>query len=61
MSSYQVGVTRENGLWVADIWAPELGPAATDSVHFADFEAEVRDLIAGLTDSEPDDLEPTWR
>ena len=61
MSSYQVEVTREDGLWVADIWAPELGPAATDTVHFADLEAEVRDLIAGLTDSEPDDFELTWR
>jgi hypothetical protein len=61
MSSYQVEVTREDGLWVADIWAPELGPAATDTVHFADLEAEVRDLIAGLTDSEPEDVELTWR
>jgi DNA-directed RNA polymerase specialized sigma24 family protein len=61
MSSYQVAVTREDGLWVADIWAPEFGPAATDTVHFADLEAEVRDLIAGLTDSEPDAFELTWR
>jgi hypothetical protein len=61
MSSYQVEVTREDGLWVADIWAPELGPAATDTVHFADLEAEVRDLIAGLADSGPDDFELTWR
>ena len=61
MSSYRVEVTREDGLWVADIWALELGPAATDTVHFADLEAEVRDLIAGLTDSEPEDLELTWR
>lgn len=35
--------------------------AATDTVHFADLEAEVRDLIAGLTDSEPADFELTWR
>ena len=61
MSSYRVEVTREDGVWVADIWAPELGPAATDTVHFADLEAEVRDLIAGLTDREPGDLELTWR
>lgn len=61
MSSYQVEVTREDGLWVADIWAPGLGPAATDTVRFADLEAEVRDLIAGLTDSEPADFELTWR
>ena len=61
MSSYQVEVTREDGRWVADIWAPELGPAATDTLHFADLEAEVRDLIAGLTDSKPEDFELTWR
>jgi len=61
MSSYRVEVTREDGLWVADIWAPELGPAATDTVHFADLEAEVHDLIAGLIDSEPADFELTWR
>jgi DNA-directed RNA polymerase specialized sigma24 family protein len=61
MSSYQVEVTREDGLWVADIWAPELGPAATDTAHFADLEAEVRDLLAGLTDSEPGHVELTWR
>lgn len=61
MSSYQIEVTREDGLWVADVWAPGLGPAATDTVRFADLEAEVRDLIAGLTDSEPADFELTWR
>jgi hypothetical protein len=61
MSSYQVEVTREDGLWVADIWGPELGPAATDTVRFADLDAEVRDLIAGLTDTEPGDCELTWR
>jgi len=61
MSGYQVEVTREDGLWVADIWGPELGPAATDTVHFADLESEVRDLIAGLTDTEPGDFELTWR
>jgi hypothetical protein len=61
MSSYRVEVTREDGLWVADIWAPELGPAATDTVHFADLEAEVRDLVAGLTDRGPEDFELTWR
>ena len=61
MSSYQVEVTREDGLWVADIWGPELGPAATDTVHFADLETEVRDLIAGLTDTDPSDFGLTWR
>jgi hypothetical protein len=61
MNTYEVEVTREDGLWVADIHGPGLGPAATDTVHFADLEAEVRDLIAGLTDSDPREFELTWR
>jgi len=61
MNTYQVEVTREDGLWVADIWGPELGPAATDTVHFADLETEVRDLIAGLTDTGPGEFGLTWR
>jgi hypothetical protein len=61
MSSYQVAAARENGLWVADIRGPGLGPAATDTVHFADLEAEVRDLVAGLTGTHPDGLDLTWR
>lgn len=60
MSSYQVEVTREDGLWVADIWGPELGPAATDTAHFSELEAEVRDLIAGLTGTDPGDFELAW-
>jgi hypothetical protein len=61
MSTYRVDVTRADGLWVADIWGPELGPAAADTVHFADLEAEVRDLISGLTDADPGEPELTWR
>ncbi len=61
MNTYRVDVTREDGLWVADIWGPELGPVATDTVHFADLETEVRDLIAGLTDTDPGEFELTWR
>ena len=61
MSSYQVEVTREDGLWVADISGPDLGPAATETGRFADLATEVRDLVAGLTDTEPDDLELRWR
>ena len=61
MNTYQVNVTREDGLWVADIWNPELGPAATDAARFTDLDAEVRDLIAGLTGSAPDEAALTWR
>lgn len=61
MNTYQVTVSREDGLWVADIWGPGLGPAATDTARFADLDAEVRDIIAGLTDANPDEFRLTWR
>ena len=58
---YDVTVTREDDLWVADITGEDLGPAATDAARFEDLDAEVRDLIAGLADADPVDLELTWR
>ena len=61
MNTYQVQVAREDGLWVADVWGPEIGPAATDTIHFAELDAEVRDLIAGLTNTDPVQLELAWR
>lgn len=61
MTTYRVDVTRADGLWVADICGLELGPAATDTVHFDDLEAEVRDLISGLTDADPGEFEVSWR
>jgi predicted XRE-type DNA-binding protein len=61
MNTYQVTVTREDGLWVADIWNPDLGPAATDAARFTDLDTEVRDIIAGLTGSEPDEAILSWR
>jgi hypothetical protein len=33
---YDVTVTREDGLWVADIAGEGLGPAATDTERFGD-------------------------
>lgn len=60
MNTYEVEVTREDGLWVADIRGHGVGPAATDTVRFADLETEVRDLIAGLTGSDPGKFELTW-
>ncbi|MGQ0774199.1 MAG: MerR [Pseudonocardiales bacterium] len=50
--------TREDNLWVADIAGLT---AATDVEHFSDLDVEVRDLIAGLTDTDPDDLAIRWR
>jgi hypothetical protein len=58
---YEVTVTREDGLWVADVTGEGLGPAATDAARFEDLDDEVRDLIAGLTDVRPDEIEFTWR
>jgi hypothetical protein len=58
---YEVTVTLEDGLWVADITGEGLGPAATDVARFADLDTEVRDLIAGLTDSDPGEAELSWR
>jgi predicted XRE-type DNA-binding protein len=59
--TYNVTVTRENGLWVADIHGDDLGPAATDTERFAHLDTEVHDLIAGLTDTDPGDFDITWR
>lgn len=58
MTAYDVIVTREDNLWVADIVGLT---AATDVEHFASLDVEVRDLIAGLTDTEPDDFAINWR
>ena len=59
--TYQVTVTREDGLWVADVAGEGLGPAATDVQRFGDLDIEVRDFIAGLTDTDPDELDLEWR
>ncbi|MGH3977804.1 MAG: winged helix-turn-helix transcriptional regulator [Pseudonocardiaceae bacterium] len=58
MKTYDVTVTREDNLWVADIAGMT---AATDMPRFADLDVEVRDLIAGLTDADPDDFTIRWR
>lgn len=57
MTTYDVTVFREDELWVADI--PEL-PAATDMLRFADLDIEVRDLISGLTDTDPESFDLRW-
>lgn len=61
MTTYDVTVTREDDAWVADIHGAQLGPAATDVDRFADLDVEVRDLIAGLTDTDPDSIDLTWQ
>lgn len=61
MNIYEVTVIREDGMWVADIHGEGLGPAATQTERFADLDMEVRDLIAGLTDTDPDSFALAWR
>jgi predicted XRE-type DNA-binding protein len=57
MNTYDVTVSREDELWVADIAGMT---AATDVLRFGDLDVEVRDLIAGLTDADPDEFEIRW-
>lgn len=57
-ATYDVTVTREDNLWVAVV--RQLMPGATDVEHFADLDTEVRDLVAGLTDSDPGNFDLHW-
>ena len=57
MNSYVVMVTREDNMWVAVV--EHVG--ATDAEHFADLDVEVRDYIAGMTDTDADDFVLHWR
>jgi hypothetical protein len=61
-TAYNVTVTRDDTLWVATVHGlPPHLIAVTDVEHFADLDVEVRDLIAGLTDIDPDALAINWR
>lgn len=61
-TTYEVRMTREDNLWVADVRGlPPHLIGATDVERFADLDGEVRDLIAGLTDTDPDDFAIAWR
>jgi len=57
--TYPVTVSREDSLWVAVVDGVPAG--ATDVERFGDLEVEVRDLVAGLTDSEPERFSLDWR
>jgi len=62
MTTYNVTVTRDNGVWFADVdGLPSHYIGATDVLKFADLELEVRDLIAGLTQTEPGDFHLGWK
>ncbi|WP_431031179.1 hypothetical protein [Plantibacter sp. RU18] len=58
MNTYQVTVTREDPYWAAQIGG--LPGGATETRALAALDAEVRDLIAGLTDVDEDDIELEW-
>ena len=58
-SAYEVTVCREDNLWAAVVAG--LATGVIDVEHFGDLEAEVCDLIAGLTDSDPDGFAISWR
>lgn len=61
-TAYDVTVTRDDNLWVATVH--DLPPhliGVTDVENFTDLDVEVRDLIAGLTDTDPDDFALNWR
>jgi hypothetical protein len=58
MTSYTVTVSREDPWWVAVVAG--LPGGATEARRLNQLENEVRDLIAGLTDSSEDAFELDW-
>ncbi|GAA3721205.1 DNA-directed RNA polymerase specialized sigma24 family protein [Spinactinospora alkalitolerans] len=58
MTTFRVGVTREDGRWVAVV--DGLRGGATETRTLINLEIEVRDLISGLTDAEPDSFSLEW-
>jgi len=62
MTTYKVTVTRDENLWAVVVDGLPAGAiGATDVERFEDLDIEVRDLIAGLTGTEPDSFGLTWR
>ena len=58
MTSYTVTVSREEPWWVAVVSG--LPGGATESRRLSQLETEVRDVIAGLTDSDEDAFQLDW-
>ena len=62
MPMYTITVTRDADLWAAQVGGLPAGcVGATDVQHAADLDVEVRDLVAGLTDTTPDAFDLDWR
>ena len=60
--TYTVTVSRDENLWAAQVDGLPPGLiGVTDVGRLADLEVEVRDLVAGLTDTDPDAFDLTWR
>lgn len=58
MITYTVTVTRDSGAWFADVdGLPSNYVGATDVPYYRDLDLEVRDLIAGLTQTDPADFD----
>ena len=61
MTTYRVTVEREDQLWTALVEGlPHRAFGATDTNHFADLDEMVRDLIATLTDGDPESFDLEW-
>lgn len=55
---FDVDVMREAGYWVAVVRGVRGG--ATETRRLSDLDVEVRDLLSGLLDAEPDALDLSW-
>ncbi len=58
MKTYTVAVSREGKWWVGVV--DGLIGAATEATRLADLDIEVRDLIAGLTDTDESEFGIAW-
>lgn len=62
MNTYTVTVTREDNLWVAVVdGLPKGVIGAMDYEHFGQLHDELPELIADLTDTDPDSFVLVWR
>jgi hypothetical protein len=62
MTTYEVTVRREGGMWAVVIGGlPPHVIGAVDVDRFADLDAEVRELIADLTDADPSSFNLFWQ
>ena len=59
MTTYAVTLSRDEQVWVAVVAG--LAGGATETRHLDHLQAEVRDLIAGLTDADADSFDLTWQ